>query len=60
MTFWLKQQDFWIIKLEAIAPKGLNQKLSNVSSPITAFSVYSILIYCNWEESDAIMTNLQN
>ena len=44
----LKQrEDFWIIKLEALAPKGPNQKQSNVWSPTTAFSVHSILIYCS-------------
>ena len=28
---WLKRpEDFWIIKLETYAPKGLNQELENV------------------------------
>ena len=47
------REDFWIIKLETIAPKGLNQELNNVKSPITAFSVHLILTF------DAIMTYLQ-
>ena len=47
------REDFWIIKLETIAPKGLNQELNNVKKPITAFSVHLILIF------DAIMTYLQ-
>ena len=51
-----RREDFWIIKLETLAPKGLNQPLNNVWSPITPFSVHSILIYCSEEESDAIMT----
>ena len=42
-----KQRDFWIIKLEALAPKGSNQEPSHVGSPITAFSVQLILIYCS-------------
>ena len=54
-----RREDFWIIKLETLAPKRLNQELNNVWSPITAFSVHSILIYCSEEESDAIMTYLQ-
>ena len=49
-------KDFWIIKPETLAPKALNQELNNVWSPITASSVHSILIYCNWEEIDTIMT----
>ena len=42
-----RREDFWIIKLETLAPKGLNQELNNVRSPITAFSVHSVLIYCS-------------
>ena len=37
-------EDFWIIKLETVAPKGLSEELNNVWSLITAFSVHSILI----------------
>ena len=40
-------EDFWVIKLETLAPKGLKQKLNNVRSPITAISVHLILIYCS-------------
>ena len=42
-----RQEDFWVIKLETLASKGLNQELNNVRSPITAFSVHSVLIYCS-------------
>ena len=42
-----RREDFWIIKLETLALKGLNQELKNVRSPITAFSVHLILIYCS-------------
>ena len=31
------QEDFWIIKLETLLPKGLNQEVNNVKSTITAF-----------------------
>ena len=55
----LKWRHFWIIKFETLAPKGLNQELNNFWSPITAFSVHSILIYYSKEESDTIMTYLQ-
>ena len=41
-----RREDFWIIKLEIFAPKGLNQELNIVWSPITAFSVHVVLIYC--------------
>ena len=54
-----RREDFWIIKLETNAPKGLNQELNNVWSPMTTFSVHSILNYCSEEGSDAIMTYLQ-
>ena len=31
LRLWLKRrEDFWIIKLETLAPKGLNQELNNV------------------------------
>ena len=34
----LKQrEDFWIIELETLAAKGLNQELNNMSSSITPF-----------------------
>ena len=52
-------EEFWVIKLKALAPKGLNQELNHFWSPINAFSVHSILICCSYEESDAIMTHLQ-
>ena len=42
-----RREDFWIIRQEALAPKGLNQELNIVSSLITAFSVHLILIYCS-------------
>ena len=48
LRLWLKRrEDFWIIKLETLAPKGLNQELNNVWNPRTAFSVHSVLIYCS-------------
>ena len=40
-------EDFWIIKLETLGPKALNHYLNNVCSPITAFSVHLIIIYCS-------------
>ena len=31
IRLWLKRREaFWIIKLETLAPKGLNQELNNV------------------------------
>ena len=42
-----RREDFWIIKLETLAPKGLNQEINNVRSSVTAFSVHLILIYCS-------------
>ena len=41
------RENFWIFKLERLAPKGLNEKLNNASSPTTAFSVHSIFIDCS-------------
>ena len=41
------RENFWIFKLERLAPKGLNEKLNNAWSPITAFSVHSIFIDCS-------------
>ena len=42
-----RREDFLIIKLEAIALKGLSQELNNVLNSVTAFSVHSVFIYCS-------------
>ena len=40
------REDFWILKLDTLSPKGLNQELYNVQSRTAAFysSYFTILL----------------
>ena len=39
------REDFWILKLDTLSPKGLNQELYNVQSQTAAFySSYFIIL----------------
>ena len=40
------REDFWILKIGTLSPKGLNQELNNVQSQTAAFRAYVLPLYC--------------
>ena len=46
LKFRLKlSEDFWLLKLDTLSPKAVNQGLNNVYSPTASFTVHILLVY---------------